>query len=348
MSEKDYITTPLEPNAVDLFPLPPYAQRAGNIYSMANYSSFTSPLLEALAPKTLCEIGSELGGHTLFLADYCRRKQAKLLICDPNPAEKPELADVVEVHKKKSLDFLKNAPVLDVVFVDGDHHYEVVLKELEALAKIEREGGKRPFLFVHDVGWPCGRRDFYCDPSDVTAPHPHSFELGLSSFSVKAIEGGASAGGYYHKALESGGSRNGILTAVEDFVAAHPDWRFHTTFIVNGLAMLWRDEDLDDRQKAVLKDICEHLDWAAPLFAVLELSRFMYEVEVGQERLRTKELNNRLETAGQEWQRCQAYIKELEERREYYRDFGRKSEAYVKELEQIITGLNRPLPSKEK
>lgn len=277
----DPLAPALEPNAAALFPLPPHAQRGPRLYSMANYAFFLTPLLTALAPRALCEIGCEYGHNTRFLSTLCQALGARLVIVDPQPRIPDAFKGLLAVSAQTSRAFLAQPQDIDVYFVDGDHNYHVVRAELEGIGEqvLRRDGAeRRPFILLHDVGWPCGRRDFYFDPTQVTAPHPHTYEDGTSPFRPGPVPLGIGRAGTYHKALASGGPGNGVLTAAEDFVAAHPDWRLHTTFVLNGLGMLWRDADLTPVQRATLADIHTHLDWAAPMFAILELNRFEQEL----------------------------------------------------------------------
>jgi hypothetical protein len=77
-----------------------------------------------------------------------------------------------------------------------------------------------PLVMLHDVGWPYARRDGYYDPSNIPAEHLRPYEYrGLKPGSEEPVQ----TGGYNKSianATSEGGPRNGVLTAVEDFVDA--------------------------------------------------------------------------------------------------------------------------------
>src|SRR6202011_3770653 len=111
----------------------------------------------------------------------------------------------------------------DAYFLDGDHNYYTVRGELDAIARgAEKNGERAPLIFVHDVGWPWGRRDMYYAPESIPAEHrhPYSHELGVTLLDDELVDGGMRDPGRYAIACRSGGPRNGVLTAVEDFLAA--------------------------------------------------------------------------------------------------------------------------------
>jgi hypothetical protein len=78
-----------------------------------------------------------------------------------------------------------------------------------------RAGG---IIFVHDVGWPFGRRDMYYSPATIPGEFINEFGKGgiLKNRSHLSDEKGL----YYdlNSALIEGGPRNGVLTAIEDFL----------------------------------------------------------------------------------------------------------------------------------
>src|SRR5205807_4228406 len=90
-----------------------------------------------------------------------------------------------------------------------------------------------------DVSWPHGRRDDYFDPNQIPAEHrrPIAPEAGL----YPGIEGVRHGGLPYHNpAATEGGPRNGVLTAIEDFVAGRDDLRLAVVPAFFGLGVVWR------------------------------------------------------------------------------------------------------------
>jgi hypothetical protein len=98
-----------------------------------------------------------------------------------------------------------------------------VTEELERIAKRSaEEGGRLPLLLLHDVGWPHGRRDDYFDPEQIPAERrqPIAEQPGL----FPGVEGTRHGGlPYRRSAAREGGPGNGVMTAIEDFVAGRDD-----------------------------------------------------------------------------------------------------------------------------
>ncbi|CAN0565671.1 unnamed protein product, partial [Laminaria digitata] len=115
-------------------------------------------------------------------------------------------------------------PVADVYLIDGDHNWHTVFHELGAiLAKVDAENARTPLILMHDVGWPYGRRDLYYDTRTVpeSGRHP-SARGGLHPNHSELLTYGGINADLEH-AMIDGGEKNGVLTAVEDFQAEHPD-----------------------------------------------------------------------------------------------------------------------------
>ena len=194
------------------------------IHSMSEFGDLILPVLDLAEARTVVEIGAEHGGMTQHLADFCARAGGTLVTIDPSPS--PAFAEWVakqpHVHHvaRPSLEAMGGLDHVDAWLIDGDHNYYTVLNELviaDALA--QREG--RPLLAIlHGVDWPCGRRDRYYAPERIPADYrrPHSFDAGIVPEDSGSRAGrGFRGAGAFAWALQAGGARNGVLTAIEDF-----------------------------------------------------------------------------------------------------------------------------------
>ena len=195
-------------------------QRSG--HSLANLWELVSGCLDACEAKSVAEIGAFAGDLTRRLLDWAEPSGARVIAIDPfeHPwlvklaKERPDLDLVAEL----SHDALSHIPLPDAVIVDGDHNYFTVSEELRVIA--ERAPAKascRSCLF-HDVCWPHGRRDAYWAPDRI--PPEHRQPLGDRATLFPGNPGTADEGLVLPKsAAQEGGPRNGVLTAIEDFVA---------------------------------------------------------------------------------------------------------------------------------
>ena len=197
------------------------------IHSLSEFAWLALPCLEAAGARHIVEIGAEFGGMSQHLAEYCAAHQGRLTSIDPSP--KPEFLQWVADHPHvthiaaPSLEALPQLAGVDGFIIDGDHNYYTVARELALALDLCRRDGKPLLAFVHDVGWPCARRDQYYHPEAIPPAHrhPHSFAAGITlEDNGHHIGRGFRGGGHWAPALTAGGPRNGVLSAVEDFLAA--------------------------------------------------------------------------------------------------------------------------------
>ncbi|MCK0097868.1 class I SAM-dependent methyltransferase [Qipengyuania sp. S6317L1] len=196
------------------------------IHSMAEFSSLIIPCLEHAKVANVAEIGSEFGGMSKLLAQHTAAAGGTLTCIDPEPADgfapwASEQSHVRHVPLPSLEALAGEVGEVDAWFVDGDHNYYTVYHELVGIDAAQRASGKPLLAFMHDVSWPCARRDFYYAPERVPPGwrHPHSFDHGVRLGEDGVLAGRGLRGmGSFAVALQAGGERNGVLTAVEDFL----------------------------------------------------------------------------------------------------------------------------------
>jgi hypothetical protein len=228
----------------------------GKVGSLGAFWPFLEPVLDALAPRRVCEVGVEAGAFAAQLVAWCGARACAYVGVDPAPPD-----DVPDVVRGTSLDVLPRLPACDAYFIDGDHNYYTVRGELDAIARAAERHDRAPLVALHDVGWPWGRRDMYYAPERIPAEHRHAFsnELGVVLQGDDLVDGGLRDPGRYAIACRSGGPRNGVLTAVEDFLAgarhAGADWQMIFVPAAFGLAILYRAEALPEPCKHRLRQL---------------------------------------------------------------------------------------------
>src|SRR4029079_5202818 len=100
--------------------------------------------------------------------------------------------------------------------------------------------GRLPLVLLHDVSWPHARRDDYFDVNQIPEDFRHPVAGGAGG--IFPGEPGLRAGGglpYPRSAATEGGPRNGVLTAVEDFVSARSGLRLAVVPAFFGLGVVW-------------------------------------------------------------------------------------------------------------
>jgi len=194
------------------------------IHSMAEFGDLILTILDLAGARTVVEIGAEHGGMTQPLADFCARRDGRLIAVDPHPAPAfvAWVKDQPHVHHlaAPSLPAIGQLADIDAWLIDGDHNYFTVYHELLLADALTRRDGRPLLAVLHDVGWPCARRDMYYAPERIPPAfrHPCSHDVGVTPDDPGArFNRGFRGAGHFAWALHAGGPRNGVLTAVEDF-----------------------------------------------------------------------------------------------------------------------------------
>jgi hypothetical protein len=210
--------------------------------TLANLSEMVFACLEAAGARSVTEIGAEHGLFTKELLAWGQGAGVERVIA-VDPAPRHRLRALAEAHPELELvvatshDALPSLPLTDAVIVDGDHNYFTVSEELRLLAE-RAEDSDLPLLLLHDVGWPLGRRDSYHDPQRIPGEHRHAIADG--AFLVPGEPAPCERGLYYESIAEQeGGPANGVMTALEDFLAANEELRMAFIPPFFGLAVVW-------------------------------------------------------------------------------------------------------------
>jgi len=210
--------------------------------SMAHHAEVMLPCLDAVSARSVVEVGAFAGDLTRVLVEWAAGTGARVSAVDPSPqdglialaAERGEL----ELIRETSLDALPAIAMPDVLIIDGDHNYYTVAEELRLIAE-RAAGDALPLLLFHDVCWPHGRRDDYFDADQIPAEYRQPIAGGRAG--IFPGNPGVRPDGlpYPRSAAREGGPRNGVLTAVEDFVAASDGLRLVVVPAFFGFGAVW-------------------------------------------------------------------------------------------------------------
>ncbi len=236
-------------------------------------SELIIPCLDAVGTRCVAEVGAFAGDLTRVLVSWAARAGARVQAIDPSPrgelvalaAKSPQL----DLIRETSLDALPRIELPDVVIIDGDHNYSTVSREL-ALIGERASGAALPLLLFHDVSWPHGRRDDYFAPELIpqSERHPIAGDAGGIVPEDRGLHPGAGLL-YPRSAALEGGPRNGVLTAVEDFVAGRQGLRLVVVSAFFGFGAVWH---LDAPWSETLAGILDPWD-RNPILERLEANR---------------------------------------------------------------------------
>ena len=204
---------------------------------MASYffDEHIGPAIRSNGYSHIVEIGVDTGATTVKLIALAKEIGSHLYCIDPSPSFEPptDYAKLAFITKP-SLTALKAITEIDCVIIDGDHNWYTVYNELKLLDKKLKPGGT---IFFHDVRWPYARRDMYYEPKRIPRKYRHPYmKSGIVEGKLRLSPEGMN--GDYYNATYEGGSRNGVLTAVEDFLRLSEDYEFTIVEEEHGLGIL--------------------------------------------------------------------------------------------------------------
>jgi hypothetical protein len=209
-------------------------------HSLANLAEIWLALLDAARPASVVEVGAYAGDTTRILLDWAKASRARIVAIDPDP--QPRLADLardpaLELIRATSHEALMALEPPDAVILDGDHNYYTVSAELRLIA--ERSNGF-PLVICHDASWPHGRRDAYYAIEQIPeADRQPTVELGHLFPGDPGIHDSGLIFYHHRLATREGGPRNGVLTAIEDFVHSREELELVVVPAFFGLAVVW-------------------------------------------------------------------------------------------------------------
>jgi len=215
------------------------------LHSLSEFRELIFALMGEAPPRHIVEIGAESGRFTAELAAWAEPRGARVTTIDPAPVPavralaeaQPRVVQLVPAHSLAALGRIEAA---ELYLIDGDHNFYTVANELRIIHESVTRAAIHPVILVHDIGWPCARRDQYYDPASLPPEHlhPHRYDRGVHVDSPGMVEGGFSGAGRFAYAEHEGGPHNGVLTAVEAFLASHPDWELYKIPALFGLGVL--------------------------------------------------------------------------------------------------------------
>ena len=240
-------------------------------HSLTNIAEVLIGCLDAIGARSVAEVGAYAGDLTRVLLDWAAGAGARVVAIDPTPHDRlvefsqrhPEL----DMIRETSHEALRHLPLPDAVIIDGDHNYYTVSEDLRLIDE-RAPAGEIPLLMLHDIGWPHGRRDAYWTPERIPEEHrqPLVDRAQLFPGEPGLVDTGLPM---YSTAKREGGPRNGVLTALEDFLDRRNDLRLAVLPPFFGFGVAWHR---DAPWAAAMAELVEPWD-RNPVLERLEANR---------------------------------------------------------------------------
>ncbi len=248
------------------------------------------PVMDAANPRCIVEVGAAQGALTAKLLQWGVEHDALVHSIDSRPdfdvaTWRREHGKRFTFHKGRSLNVIGRIKGVDAAFIDGDHNWYTVIHELQLFERTAlRQELAPPLITLHDVDWPCDRRDLYYDPESIPVAHRQPYEKrGMVPRSGELSDSGVSP--YLNNAIYEHSIRNGVQSAIEDFISESPQsWKsFHVPGL-HGLRILITAErlaahpDLGPVMKSLqsarfLREWCEQVELARVSTEILVATR---------------------------------------------------------------------------
>lgn len=217
------------------------------------WNRYCQPLVDALAPRRILELGAGEGENTHNLIGHCRRTGAALDIVEPEPTAPLHalLASVEDcghaLHVGLGVDHIPTLQSPDLAILTSDPNWRTAFIELSLLGILaEAQGKAMPVVLAHACGWPYARRDMYRYPLELREDRRWPFAYkGMRPGSAELVDDGVNE--HCANALVEGGPQNGVLTAVEDFISVNTGIRLWTLPVFGGVGILVPEARLDER-----------------------------------------------------------------------------------------------------
>ena len=293
------------------------------------------PLFEKIKPKKIVEIGSDKGTNTKNILKFCEENNSKLISIDPKPnfdvdQLKKQYGEKFELYQDLSLRILPFLEDLDMILIDGDHNWYTVYNELKLIEKTCNDN--YPIILFHDICWPYGRRDLYYNPDTIPKEYLLPYEeKGMIPNQKELSSNGLNDSGFKN-ALYEGGKQNGVLTAIEDYMAESKlDLLFYTIPAYYGLGILF----LNDKK---LQKIVEN---------IIDYPQIMEELEKYYLKIIHSNIRVKISQLDQKNKKMDLELKKLTEKEHSLQEKNNEKEKEINTLKKEKTEENKTLKEKE-
>lgn len=167
-----------------------------------------------------------------YVLNYCKHNN---VLCN--------VIDFQEEYSKKdsecSFDYLSKLNNYDAIFLNGDANWYVLFNELK---NIKQNNNEFPLVFICNNMFPYKRRDSYINPNLIPKEYRHEFSKFLlynyGGIEIQIYDG------LFH-ANEENTPKNGVLTAIEDFIIENSNINILDIKLVDGTTILYSNNNIN-------------------------------------------------------------------------------------------------------
>ena len=154
----------------------------------------------------------------------------------------------LEIVNGNPLDILSEFKNFDAIFINDDPNWYTIYNELNIVKKNNEEF---PLVFICNNKFPNKRRDTYFNPDLIPDEFKHDFRKELPfCFNDKQI---VISDGYYH-ACEENTAKNGVLTAIEDFLSENNQIAVMKINFIDEITILYPKSSISDIRLSLLNE----------------------------------------------------------------------------------------------
>ena len=177
-----------------------------------------------------------------FILNYCNDFNANYTFFDVDNSGNTKF------RKNSIFNDLSNFKNYGAIFLNDDPNWYTTYNELKI---IKENNDDFPLVFICNNTFPHKRRDSYENPTIIPNDFLNDYSEDLKCGNISIYDG------FYH-AIESNTSKNGVLTAIDDFLGDNYGIEFMNIKFLNGMSILYHNNPISYfRLKRLAEEISE-------------------------------------------------------------------------------------------
>ena len=244
------------------------------------WDSLIAASVAATRPRSTLLVGGADGELVKRLIDATADWEGVVHVADPAPsfdiaALRRHAGNRILVHRARGTEVGGLLPVPDLLLLDTDPNWYTTHSLLQAAANQAATLQSRfPVTLLSNTGWPHARRDGYLDPASIPEPFRHPHERAGVRPNERALCASRGLFADRFHAVGENEPRNGVMTALEDFLVGHAAHLGVASLpFLHGISLIYPREGADLPAMGGILQAIEMGPVAASLAEATELAR---------------------------------------------------------------------------